>query len=1136
MTPGRLLKTILVTAAAGLATFSAFDMSSNAQSNLAVVGCYTDGSIFNTGYDGNGGALTQGNDLRWEYARTTQYVPANVADPGYRETAPQPPPSNATWQPAVVVEQLAGGGWAASPYHNAVWISNAADAHHGPDAEDFYYRLRFMLDDSVDPALLNASMDFFADDVVYDVLVNGQRQLPWVNNAGSPPGSAHPYSHPGYVASNPAVGQLSGNWQTGENEIIVHVKSISGFQGLLAQFQNEELCPPNITLNKVVTNDDGGTMTAADFTLQASGPTALSGKTGDTAVTGRIVTAGAYTISETPSPQSVGYAQTLACEKTTILPNNTKTTSAFTDFTFSIAATESVTCTVTNNDIPTGLTLQKIVKNNKLGTLGPESFTLRADGPSSTAGVHGSPQVTSFALPAGLYTLSEDPVDGYSAEGPFVCVDSNAIVPVTNNQVTLDPGKTLTCTVTNIDSAADLTLNKEVVNNDDGTATAADFTLIATGQIERRFTTGQTQPVPPGSYALSEEGPAGYGASLFSCSINGAAPVSSNTVALADGDVATCTVVNNDIQAEKALTAESGKLPGVAEQGEVLTYTVTLHNDGETPALYNLVDNLDLNLTYVAGSASGAVAGMEPVSVSPLQWDGIVIPPLGTATVSYQTKVAIPLPPGTASITNCIGSVCSETIAAGTVSVSKSLIAESGGSQADLAEPGETLTYEVTLTNEGQAPAMFDLGDVPDQYAAYVPGSTRGTAGTGEPEGPVPLIWRDILVSPGQPVKVVYDVKVADALPQGTTSLRNIAYEPQVYEAENQKENSGGQPPFPGPEYCNTVPAACVEAETFNVSFTKIAHVASALRGMSLPFTIQLANHASAPVRDLVVTDTLPSGFRFVAGSATINGVPTTPVQNGQQLQFTVPLLEPDTTTNIDLQMDALPTLKPAEYSNRAGLKDSAGRDIAVASAPFEVSVEPYFDCSEIIGKVFDDTNRNGYHDKGERGIAGARLTSVGGVQTTTDSHGRFHVACADLPANRIGTNYIMKLDPRSLPAGYRILSENPRVVRLTAGRMSELNFATSVIRVVRVDVTGDAFLRDTTSLSPVWEESVITLIETLETEPSVLRITYREADGDRVLASRRLKTLQTMLTQHWREKPNRYRLQIETSLLLGSP
>src|SRR5690606_15209497 len=124
--------------------------------------------------------------------------------------------------------------------------------------------------------------------------------------------------------------------------------------------------------------------------------------------------------------------------------------------------------------------------------------------------------------------------------------------------------------------------------------------------------------------------------------------------------------------------------------------------------------------------------------------------------------------------------------------------------------------------------------------------------------------------------------------------------------------------------------------------------------------------------------------------------------------------------------------------------------------ADVEVMPEPVFDCGDIIGKVFNDRNRNGYQDDGETGLPGARVTSIDGMRITADGHGRFHAACADLPNGRVGSSYIMKLDPRSRPTGYRIISENPRVVRLTAGKMSQVNFAASLTRVVRLDLSNE--------------------------------------------------------------------------------
>ena len=81
----------------------------------------------------------------------------------------------------------------------------------------------------------------------------------------------------------------------------------------------------------------------------------------------------------------------------------------------------------------------------------------------------------------------------------------------------------------------------------------------------------------------------------------------------------------------------------------------------------------------------------------------------------------------------------------------------------------------------------------------------------------------------------------------------------------------------------------------------------------------------------------------------------------------------------------------------------------------FSRLAEAVFDCGDIIGKVFDDRNRNGYQDEGEPGLPGVRIATVRGLLVTTDPYGRFSVGCADIPDADIGTNFIMKLDARTL-------------------------------------------------------------------------------------------------------------------------
>src|SRR4029079_11421823 len=103
--------------------------------------------------------------------------------------------------------------------------------------------------------------------------------------------------------------------------------------------------------------------------------------------------------------------------------------------------------------------------------------------------------------------------------------------------------QTKTCTVTNNDQAAKLTVIKHVINDNGGTATASQFTLDSggAGDTPDNFagaeSPGTDVTLDAGSYNVTETGPSGYSAS-YSADCAGS---------IAIGQTKTCTVTNNDI-------------------------------------------------------------------------------------------------------------------------------------------------------------------------------------------------------------------------------------------------------------------------------------------------------------------------------------------------------------------------------------------------------------------------------------------------------------------------------------------------------------------------------------------------------------------------------------------------------------
>jgi len=278
-----------------------------------------------------------------------------------------------------------------------------------------------------------------------------------------------------------------------------------------------------------------------------------------------------------------------------------------------------------------------------------------------------------------------------------------------------------------------------------------------------------------------------------------------------------------------------------------------------------------------------------------------------------------------------------------------------------------------------------------------------------------------------------------------------------------------------------------------------------------VPYTITATNMSGGALANVRVRDMLPPGFRYRKGSATWNKLPVEPEVNGRELTWPNQSFATNEKKTYQLLLTVGAGVGEGEYVNQAwAINSQVNERISnVASATVRVVPDPTFDCSDLIGKVFDDKNANGYQDQGEPGIPNVRVVTARGLLVTTDAEGRFHVACAAIPQADRGSNFVMKLDERTLPSGFRMTTENPRDVRVTRGKMVKLNFGATVHKVLRLEVDARAFAQDGKQLSAQWDSQVEPLITQLAQRPTVLRIAYRLSGGeDRDVAAQRLKAL----------------------------
>jgi uncharacterized repeat protein (TIGR01451 family) len=309
---------------------------------------------------------------------------------------------------------------------------------------------------------------------------------------------------------------------------------------------------------------------------------------------------------------------------------------------------------------------------------------------------------------------------------------------------------------------------------------------------------------------------------------------------------------------------------------------------------------------------------------------------------------------------------------------------------------------------------------------------------------------------------------------------------------------------------------------------TKTTPMVNVSRGGLVPYTITARNTLAGAITGITLTDRTPAGLRYREGSASINGLPVEPQQAGRMLSWPNQGFAAGEEKTLKLVLTVGAGVGEGEHVNQAFAANAIVDTVVsnVADATVRIIPDPDFDCTDILGKVFDDRNMNGVQDEGEPGLPGVRMATVNGLLVTTDAQGRYHVTCPMIPNEDRGSNFILKLDTRTLPTGYRMTTVNPETVRLTRGKFAKLNFGAALGRVIRVDVNGDAFQGE--EVAPAFLAHVDRLVATLGERPSILRIAYGASGEDAGLIRRRIASLREAVEQRWRERKDRYRLIIE--------
>jgi uncharacterized repeat protein (TIGR01451 family) len=497
------------------------------------------------------------------------------------------------------------------------------------------------------------------------------------------------------------------------------------------------------------------------------------------------------------------------------------------------------------------------------------------------------------------------------------------------------------------------------------------------------------------------------------------------------------------------------------------------------------------------------------------------------------------------------------TVTAAAVSITKSVTVVGGGAAA----PGGSLDYLVHVTNTSALPVSPVV--ITDDLNAAGPGALTYVAGTATMNGSA----TGVTVT-GNAITASYSATYGPLAPGGTIDLRFRATLGNTLATGTTVTNTGvvtwGNPP----QTSSASVSVTLDTPPGAITVGKTTPLVEVTRGQLVPYTITATNVLAGVVQGVALVDTFPAGFRYIAGSARLDGTPVEPTVSGFQLTWGNLSFAGGAHHTVELLLAVGAGVGEGRFVNRAqafnqvvgpaasrapataaGARAAVGRAITApaalggpvsseTSATVVVVPDTTFDCTDVIGKVFDDKNGNGHQDPGEPGLPGVRVVTTRGLAAVTDEFGRFHITCAITPLEGRGSNFALKVDDRTLPSGYRLTTPQVLVQRATRGKALRFEFGASIHRVVSLDLSDEVFEPGTADMRPQWQPRVALLLTELRKSQSVLRLSYVADVEAAPLVDKRLEAVARTIRDGWRAQNPSYELTIEREIfwLRGGP
>jgi uncharacterized repeat protein (TIGR01451 family)/fimbrial isopeptide formation D2 family protein len=448
--------------------------------------------------------------------------------------------------------------------------------------------------------------------------------------------------------------------------------------------------------------------------------------------------------------------------------------------------------------------------------------------------------------------------------------------------VQLALGDHVTCTFTNVDTAAALTLVKIVDANGTGSGlTPADWTLSATpttisaqrtvagnGSGDQAAGGVEAAAVFAGTYTLSESGPTGFDAGAWECA--GAVLNSAKTeVTIANGATVVCTITNTAIFPKLTLVkqVDNGDTGGLGTIGDWL-----LTADGPTSITGHSTDASVTDASVRVGTYTLSESAGLP-GYTDAGWD--------CTGTGVQRGATITLAEGQSAVCTIIN-----TAQPAQWSVTKSSDPASGTT----VKPGDTINYTVTVTHTGGiVPASLTIHDDLSQVLPYASlGTITAPSGSAAAVTGTDLAWT--ITSFDSDLVLRYAVTV-DADAYGI-QLKNVVTVPEGGTCVGTCTTSNPTPHWTVVKSSDPTSGSLVDV------------------GGTITYTLTAHNDSDARLADAIATDDLSD----VLDDATLTGpLPAglTLASDGTTLRWAVPTIE---AGGADVSVSYTVTVKPDAF------------------------------------------------------------------------------------------------------------------------------------------------------------------------------------------------------------------------------